>query len=70
MCTTYDSKFYWLYSIYSYYKMLTVFPVLYGIYLYLIYFIHSNLYLPIFYPYFAPPPSLSPLVTTSLFSVS
>ena len=47
--------------------MLTVFPVLYNIPLYLIYFIHSHLYLLISYPYFTPPSSLFPLVTTRLF---
>ena len=40
----------------------------YNISLLLIYFIHSSLYLLILYPYLAP--SLSPLVTTSLFSIS
>ena len=39
-----------LYSIYSYYKILVIFPVLHHISLYLIYFIHSNLYLLIPFP--------------------
>ena len=61
-----------LYSIYSYYKTLAIFPVPYNIPLYwqLIYFIHSSLYLLIPYLYLASTPSLSPLVTTSLFSIS
>ena len=33
--------FYRLYSIYSYYKILAIFPVLYNIILLLLYFIHS-----------------------------
>ena len=33
------------------------------------YFIHNTLYLLTPYPYVAPPPSLSPVVITSLFSV-
>ena len=45
-----------LYSIYTYDKILAVFPVLYNISLWLIYFIHSNLYLLIICPYFIPPP--------------
>ena len=45
-------KFYRLYSIYSY-KILPIFPVLYHISLYLLYFIHSDWYLLIPYPYLA-----------------
>ena len=44
--------------------------VLYNISLLFIYFIHSSLYLLIPCHYLASPPSLSPLVTTSLFSIS
>ena len=36
----------------------------------LFYFIHISLYLLIVYPYLAPPHSLPPVVTTSLFSIS
>ena len=36
----------------------------------LVYFTHTSLYLLVPYSYFAPPSSLSPLVTTSLFSIS
>ena len=36
----------------------------------LFYFTHTSLYLLVPYSYFAPPSSLSPLVTTSLFSLS
>ena len=49
-------NFYRLCSTYSYYQILAVFPVLYNISLWLIYFIHSNLYLLIICPYFIPPP--------------
>ena len=45
-----------LYSIYTYDKTLAVFPVLYNMFLWLIYFIPSNLYLLIICPYFTPPP--------------
>jgi len=45
-----------LYSIYTYDKTLAVFPVLYNMSLWLIYFIPSNLYLLIICPYFTPPP--------------
>ena len=43
-----------LYSIYSYYKILAIFPVLYNISLELIYLIHNSLYFLIPYAYLAP----------------
>ena len=52
---------------YSCYKILTIFPVLYNIFLWLIYFIHSSLDPLIPYPYLAPP--RIPVVTTGLFFV-
>lgn len=51
-------------------EYLSVFPVLYIISLYLISFTPSSLYLLILSSDFAPPITLSPLITTSLFSVS
>ena len=59
-----------LQSIYTYYKILAIVPVLYNILMQPIYFIHSSLYLLILYPNLAPPPSLSLLVTHSLFFIS
>ena len=46
------------------------FSVVYSIFLFLIYFMHTSWYLLISYPYLAPPPSLSPLVATGLFFTS
>ena len=55
----------------SYYKILTIFPVLYIISLWLIYFIAISLHLLIPFTDFLPlPHSFFPLETTSLFSVS
>ena len=48
-------QFYRLYSIYSYCKMLTIFPVLYSMFLQLIYFIYSGLYLLILQSYLTSP---------------
>ena len=63
-------NFYILYSIYSYYKILAIFSVLYNISLQLIYYIHSSLYFLIPPPILLLPPSLPTLVTTSLFLIS
>ena len=51
-----DSQFLKLYSIYSHYKILVIFPILYNTPLQLIYFMLSSLYFLIPYPYIAPPP--------------
>ena len=65
-----DSQFQILYSVYSYYKILAIFPVLYNVCLQFIYFVHSNLYLLIPTHVLPFPLSLSKLITTSLFSIS
>ena len=48
---------------------MVIFSVLYSVSFLLIYFIHISLYLWIPYPCFDLPPSLSPLLSTSLFSM-
>ena len=62
--------FYRLCTIQSYYKIVTVFPVLYITSLWLIYFITGSLYLLIPFTYFTFLLPLSPLTTTSLLSAS
>ena len=59
---------YRLCSIYSYCKILAMFLVLHNIFLLLVCFAHSGLYLLI--PCIAPPTPLSPLVTSRLLSMS
>ena len=44
MCNIVTHNFYKLHFTYSYDKILAIFPVLYNIFLYLIYFIHSTWY--------------------------
>ena len=51
-------------------RLWSVFPMLNDISVYLIYFMHSTLYLLILYVYITLSSSLSPLVTTTLLSVS
>ena len=51
-----DSQFLKLYSIYSYYKILVIFLILYNTPLQLFYFMLSSLYFLIPYPYIAPTP--------------
>ena len=63
-----DSQFLKVYSIYSYYKIVTIFPVLYTIIL-VAYCIHISLYLLLPDPILPFPSPLSLLVTTK-FSVS
>ena len=58
------------YTPFSYYKILALFRVLYNIFIFVAYFIHNSLYLLIPYPFIAPPPSLSPPVTTNLFPIA
>ena len=53
---------------YSYCKILAIFPVLYNISLQIIYFMHCGLYVTP-YPYPAPFASLCSLLTASLFSI-
>ena len=50
-----DSQFLKLYSIYSYYKILVIFLILYNTPLQLFYFMLSSLYFLIPYPYIANP---------------
>ena len=57
-----SQNFYRLWSIYSYYKILAIFPVLYNISLLLIFFIYSSLCLLIPYPCLTPPPFPLPTV--------
>ena len=54
-----------LYSIYNYYKLLAIFPVLFSISLYLFYFTHSSLHLLILFSCLVPSLFSSSLVTTS-----
>lgn len=59
-----------LYSAKTYCKIMATIPWQYDISSLLNYFIHSSFSLSILYPKFTPPPSFSPLGTTSLFSDS
>lgn len=52
------------------YSVLSVFPVFYNIYWQLIYFIQGSLFLLISYSWLAPPSSPSPVVATTLQSLS
>jgi len=63
-----DSQFLKVYSIYSYYKIVTIFPVLYTVIL-VAYCIHISLYLLLSNPILPFPSPLALLVTTK-FSVS
>ena len=53
-------------SIYSYYKIMAKYPILYNISLFLFLFIHCSLYLLVPYPYVTPPVFLSPLFPRSV----
>ena len=68
-CTTVIDNFWRLYSIYSYYKLFAIFPVLHNTSLQLTYLRHSSFRPSVSCP-ICPSPFLSLLAITSLFSAS